>query len=103
MTRHKKLNDVAEHIGMQNLFVQLAEEAAELGQAACKLHRAYQGLTPVTEEKAKENLIEEFADTCLCMVALDRCGEVSLDRVTDIMDSKLNRWVDRLEGGDAKV
>lgn len=103
MTRNQKLHDVAEHIGVQNLLVQLAEEAAELGQAACKLHRAYQDLTPVTVEKAKENLVEEFADTCLCMVVLDLCGEVSLNQLTDIMDVKLARLGDRLEERNGEV
>ncbi len=100
MTRNKKLLKVAEHTGEHNLLVQLAEEAAELGQAACKLHRAYQGLTPVAVEQAKENLTKEFADTCLCMVALELCGVISLNSVTDIMDRKLDRWVTRLEGND---
>ena len=43
-------------------LIQLAEEAAELSQAALKYLRVIRAETPVTEQEARTHLIEEIAD-----------------------------------------
>lgn len=72
----------------------LAEEAAELSQAALKLIRAIEGDTPVTESEAVANLIEEAADVLNgLIVTLTRKQWNSVIRV---MKRKLSRWEKRL-------
>lgn len=72
----------------------LAEEAAELSQAALKLIRAIEGDTPVTETEAMANLIEEAADVLNgLIVTLTRKQWNSVIRV---MRAKLARWERRL-------
>ena len=55
---------IMDHIGESEMLCQLAEEAAELSQAALKLRRALgcNNPTPVTVEEARRNLVEEAAD-----------------------------------------
>lgn len=75
----------------RELLEQLAEEAAELSQAALKLIRA-EGLsnntTPVTAGQARTNLQEEFSDilTVAELLELIDCQN----------DKKLQRWAERL-------
>lgn len=76
------------------ILAQLAEEAAELAQAALKLRRALDGTnpTPVSEAEAGAALIEELSDVALCCKLLD----VRPSYYT--MQNKLGRWKKRLEG-----
>lgn len=80
------------------LLAQLAEEAAELAQAALKLRRVMNGKnpTPVTQMQAEANLIEELADVRLCAEVLDR-GTRLKNQIDSIAASKLARWAKRLE------
>lgn len=75
----------------RELLEQLAEEAAELSQAALKLIRA-EGLsnntTPVTAGQARTNLQEEFSD--ILMVA------ELLELIDCQNDKKWQRWAERL-------
>lgn len=50
------------------ILAQLAEEAAELAQAALKLRRVLDGTnpTPVTEGAARNDLVEEYGDVLNC-------------------------------------
>lgn len=84
-------------------LAQLAEECAELGQAALKYRRVLDGTnpTPVGETEAFGNLYEEAEDVIGCLVAL---GMADVDaRIGDYVDpAKFERWVGRLEArGDA--
>ena len=76
------------------ILAQMAEEAAELAQAALKLRRVIDGTnpTPVTYREAWDNLVEEFGDITICAMELD----VSPDQA--VMHKKLERWRKRLEG-----
>lgn len=58
------IDTVREYLDQDELLAQLAEEAAELAQAALKLRRAYTGInpTPVTRRAAYNALLEELAD-----------------------------------------
>ena len=74
------------------VLAQLAEEAAELAQAALKLRRALDGRnpTPVSEAAAREALIEESTDVALCLNLL----QVDVDR--SLYQKKYDRWRGRL-------
>lgn len=55
---------IKQHLPQDELLAQLAEECAELSQAALKLRRALTGInpTPVAADEARRNLVEEAAD-----------------------------------------
>jgi hypothetical protein len=76
------------------MLTQLAEEAAELAQAANKMARIIRGTnpTPKTRHAAAMNLVEEFTDVM-------NVGRRVLDIQPDWMigDYKLYRWKKRLE------
>ena len=74
-------------------LIQLAEEAAELPQAAIKYVRVLRGETPVAKEDALQNLTEEVADVSVCMTAVNDL--VPLSEVTEIIVDKVKRWEDR--------
>lgn len=78
-------------IGEPAMLEQLAEECAELAKAALKLARIERGEnpTPVNKEDAIENLIEEYSDVENC------ARELSMKPCRDIMDKKLERFVER--------
>lgn len=85
-----------EKIGEVAVYEQLAEEAAELAQAALKVSRILRGEnpTPVTLEEAKDHLIEELTDVYVC------CSELRIDYDHDIFDSKVRRWMSRIEAAE---
>lgn len=94
---------IAEHLGMNEILCQLAEEASELAQAALKLRRAYDGKnpTPKTVEECINALLEESADVdlCLCLLCrlLPNMTEVGLFILHEkIEEKKLKRWIKRL-------
>lgn len=90
-------DEVLDAIGLPACLEQLAEEAAELAQAALKLARIHRGEnpTPVTPSVAGGNLAEEAADVLLCLKVLS--SEMPLqDFVPGIMNQKLDRWIQRL-------
>ena len=79
-------------------LTQLAEECAELVQAALKLRRAIGNTTsptPTSEAAARAALIEEAADVLVCLdVVLEAREMAALDRT---LTRKLGRWHERLE------
>lgn len=85
---------------------QLAEEGAELSQAALKLRRAMDGRnpTPKTAEECWQALFEEIADVLCCLMALgiedDRETKLSRD-IYQMALRKMERWERRLR--DAPV
>lgn len=90
---------IQEKVPTGELLAQLAEEAAELAQAALKLRRTYDDTnpTPTTREEALENLHEEIADVKLQLKMLELDGPNDRAKHTHIMQEKLARWVRRLE------
>lgn len=89
---------IMEHIGESEMLCQLAEEAAELSQAALKLRRALgcNNPTPVTVEEARRNLVEEAADVYNVLGLLLDAEDNA--EIYDIIRRKKARWVKRLEG-----
>lgn len=89
---------IKQHIPQDELLAQLAEECAELSQAALKLRRALTGInpTPVTAEEARKNLVEETADVYNVLGLL--LDAVDNAEIYSIIRRKKERWLKRLEG-----
>lgn len=93
--RIKNFNTVCDNVHTRDLLEQAAEEAAELTQALLKLIRAEKlsdNPTTVTLDQAVEQVTEELSDVMLCMRLL------GFEADEYIMDAKLERWANRLEG-----
>lgn len=91
--------EIAKKLTKAAALEQMAEEAAELAQAALKYARILRGEnpTPVTEREAMGHLSEEVADVLVCMdVVMEYPG--SLYGVDEQVFEKKARWLDRLEG-----
>ncbi|WP_270420714.1 hypothetical protein [Acidaminococcus massiliensis] len=91
-------------LGARERLEVLAEEAAELSQAALKMIRAYKmggavNPTPVTAKEALENLVEEVADVELAVEALELCY-VNRGKIEKIKEEKRKRWAERLKGAE---
>lgn len=86
------------HIPQDELLAQLAEECAELSQAALKLRRALTGInpTPVTADEARWNLVEEVADVYNVLGLLLDAEDNA--EIYSIIWRKKARWLNRLEG-----
>ena len=93
------MKQVIEDLGRCEILCQLAEEAAELSQAALKLRRALDGKnhTPKTIEECEEALNEEIADVLLCTEYAGFRDMAHLLDQSGIMATKENSWVQRLE------
>ena len=92
------IQQIALQLGEEELLCQLAEECAELIQAAMKLHRIRNGTnpTPVTEEEGKAALLEEIADVSICLTALGVDSGLNRMKIQEIVDRKTRRWVESL-------
>lgn len=95
------INYVADHLDSDDLFLQMAEEAAELSKACLKYVRAHKGNNPTkdSEDVYLKGIIEEFTDVQVCAEAIDITAD------SDIHDSKIHRWADRIRkknGGSVK-
>lgn len=91
---------ILRHTDRRTLLEQLAEEAAELSQAALKLIRAEKlsnNMTPLSIIEVRDNLIEELADVEVCCELLGLNNRFSSSRKHMIAREKLTRWADRLE------
>lgn len=92
----KALGYVRGHLTRDELLTQLAEEAAELSQAALKYRRTrlpgVASPTPTTEQEALANLYEEIADVRACIMILGLDGE----KVNTIVHRKAKRWMQRI-------
>lgn len=93
-TSKDNIDTIKNAIPIADIYDQLAEEAAELAQAANKMARVLRGTnpTPKTEREAHSSVVEEYTD--LVNVA----GNV-LDIHPDwlVGEYKLYRWAKRIE------
>lgn len=89
---------IAEKLSKAAILEQMAEEAAELAQAALKLARILRGEnpTPVTEDAAELALQEEYCDVRVCARVLDE-RLCLLSGTTWLENQKMERWLKRLE------
>lgn len=102
---------IVEAIGVPAALDQVVEECTELAQAAIKLARVLRGRNParISEEDAKEHVIEEYADLLLAMDSVimeNLFGDVtSVDKLTKFYDERLikifkqkqERWAASIE------
>lgn len=91
---------VKDYLTQTELLCQLAEESAELAQAALKERRTLtnDNPTPVSYADARNNLIEEVADVFVCLSELLEIRD--WEEVANIREEKENRWMQRLEERD---
>lgn len=97
------LEYIAANLSDEDILCQIAEEAAELAQAALKIRRVITGTnpTPVSEEKAVDSLIEEYADTIGAFeIWAAKCGgdgvQIVGADIGEIIDKKYSRWAKRI-------
>lgn len=99
-----KVRYIHNELGAEELLCQLAEECAELTQAALKLRRAYTGKnpTPVSLEQAIAGLLEEIADVRLCTetLLLNDEDEAEIKATTEY---KTERWANRIREAREKA
>lgn len=89
---------IKQHLPQDELLAQLAEECAELSQAALKLRRALTSInpTPVAADEARRNLVEEAADVYNVLGLLLDAEDNA--EIYSIIRRKKERWLKRLEG-----
>ena len=85
-----------ENLPIKTKLIQLAEEAAELAQASLKMIRAMDGDTPIGEETAWANVIEEMADVEVCIYV--STSKEDRKTILDTFNEKYHRWGGRLDG-----
>ena len=98
------LDVIRERLSDPELLANLAEEAAELAQAALKMRRVMDGSnpTPVTFQEAHEKLLEEITDVENLVAALLYNTPTAVKARADLRAEKLERWAGRLMGMEAK-
>lgn len=100
--------EVRKNIPLHELLAGLAEEAAELAQAALKLRRVIDGTnpTPVDYNTAQGKVLEETADVLLYLGALRLIDAVDVspgdgEKIQSYLCEKRNRWLARLREKEA--
>ena len=95
--------EIAKKLTKAAALEQMAEEAAELAQAALKLARILreENPTPVTEDAAELALQEEHCDVRVCARVLDE-HLCLLSGTTWLENQKMERWLKRLEEKEEK-
>lgn len=95
---------IRQHVSKSSILLQIAEEAAEVAQAALKFNRAYlkDNPTPMSVEECEKNLIEEINDLDLVNKIF---SEVDLEKnpLNDEQKSKLARWCRRIRESHEKT
>lgn len=88
------MNKIISTLTLDDLLIQLAEEAAELAQAAAKYHRVTHGTnpSPVPVQDARDALVEEIADVNVAAEAVRRKMGISCDEIAEVEDAKIERW-----------
>lgn len=86
--------DILDAIGEEAMWLQLAEEASELSQAACKMARYLHRTNPVarSETSIRSDVIEEFSDVINC------ARHLAIPIHEELIDYKNHRWINRIEG-----
>lgn len=89
---------IREMMPLAEIMTQLAEEAAELSQAALKYRRTLSNSnpTPVTEKEAIGKVMEEICDLYNALEVLKLDVSMKYD---SIRKKKMARWVERIQKG----
>lgn len=87
------------NVPQDEIYAQLAEEAAELAHAALKMRRVINGQnpTPVDSDDAFESVLEEVNDVLAVLDVLH------IRRDDERVWQKLKRWKERLDHADKKL
>ena len=88
------MDKITTTLTLDDLLIQLAEEAAELAQAAAKYYRVTRGAnpSPVPLQDARDALVEEIADVNVAAEAVRRKMGISCDEIAEVEDAKIERW-----------
>ena len=94
---------VKDYLTQAELLCQLAEEAAELAQAALKERRTFDddNPTPVSYTDAHANLLEEVADVYVSLGELLSLED--WERVARIREEKENRWMEERDNNETAL
>lgn len=95
------MRSIMNEIGEEALLDQIAEEAAELSQAALKLSRKKRGVnpTPKNEDECLRGLLEEMADVEVAMTEwLSNKPTGYVAQINSMMEYKAERWEARVFG-----
>lgn len=94
----KAMQSIADVGGRDYMFRQLAEECAELTQAALKFVRLENKETPKSADEVIRQFLEEIADVRIMLDIVETaCISGSLrDEITEIYHEKLNRFRSRV-------
>lgn len=97
-------DDIRKKIGDEACWMQLAEEASELSQAAAKMARFLHGTNPVANPygldegdlkvKLLTDVIEEYMDV------VNVCEILEVPEHRDVVRMKRNRWLARIALGE---
>lgn len=91
-------DDILARVGDEAMWLQLAEEASELSQAASKMARYIHGTNPVyfngflvdVSDTLRADAVEEYADV------VNICEHLGLPLQRGMIDAKNKRWRERL-------
>ena len=106
MVEQGNLERIVDKYGQEYMLRQLAEECAELAQAALKLIRVqHMEGTPVEPVFARARLMNEVADVSLMLDVTSRALLTDQERAAVEWEAqaKANRMINRLLGGDVSV
>lgn len=86
--------NIYKEIGETAILEMLAEECAELAQAALKLARIQRGENPAraTEEEERGHVLSEIADVENALAQLSQALWIDPQEIGEIMDIKTERW-----------
>ena len=97
----KKVFEIADKLGKEEILCQLSEECAELIQSCLKYRRTTKGLTPKSEEEVRENLFEELSDVLMKIEQIkylfdEELSDIAVENVIEKWHSyKADRWYKR--------
>lgn len=91
-------DDILVRVGDEAMWLQLAEEASELSQAASKMVRYIHGTNPVYKNgirvtdatELRADVIEEYMDV------VNVCNHLGVPMHHGVIDAKNQRWRERL-------
>ena len=95
------MDKIIESLTLDDLLIQLTEEAGELTKAAAKYNRVARGAnpSPVSLQDARDALVEEIADVNAAAEAVRRKMGITCDEIAEVEDAKIERWKERVENG----
>ena len=110
MTKQEKMEYIVSSLDEEDFLIQIAEEAAEVAQAAAKYARILRGknTSPVNLENINEMLMEELNDLRIAEAAFiqKKCRGVTFEAAHNltafIAGYKVDRWYSRLKEKEAK-